>query len=109
MRCSLVIVVGLVILGSPGCMALDEIDKASAKLHGGGKKKAAEVSETAGAQETPPNPLLEQSKQWWESATSLAPKNVNPTIVSCRVDGATQFTSRDQCRLIGGKPSGVSG
>jgi hypothetical protein len=109
MRCLLVIVFGLFILASPGCMALDEIDKASAKLHGGGKKKAAEVSETAGAQETPPNPLLEQSRQWWESATSLAPKNVNPAIVSCRVDGGTQFTSRDRCLLIGGKPSGVSG
>jgi hypothetical protein len=92
-------------------MVLDEIDAASAKMGPGGKKKAKPNVQTTTASAVAPkdNPILEQSKQWWERATSLAPMDIDSTIVNCQLGGAAQFMSKDDCLSRGGTPKGISG
>lgn len=91
-------------------MALDEIDKASAKMPAKSAKatataKAKAESEKAAADA--PNPLVEQSKEWWSNATSFSSKNVNASIVRCRLPGGVNFMSKDDCLGRGGAPEGV--
>ena len=92
-------------------MVLDEIDAASAKMGPASKKKAKSNVETTTASAVAPkdNPLLEQSKQWWERATSLAPTGIDSTIVNCQLGRAAQFMSKDDCLNRGGAPQGFSG
>lgn len=95
---------------STGCMVLDEIDKAGAKMPPPAKKQDAAKLETAtpGADAGAAH-LLEESKRWWTQATSLAPNGVDSSIVKCRLGRATEFRSRDDCLGRGGVPQGVSG
>ena len=97
---------------SSGCIVLDEMDAAAAKMPVVAKKKqdpAEERSMTAPGVLSKNNPLIKQSKQWWKSATSLAPTGIDSSIVSCRLSQGTQFMSKDDCLGRGGKPQGVSG
>ena len=95
---------------SSGCIVLDEMDAAAAKM----PTKKAKVSTAAaaptastGAQQE--NPMLEQSKKWWNEATSLAPTGIDSSIVTCRIGQSTQFMSKDDCLTRGGVPKGASG
>ncbi len=94
-----------------GCMIMDEIDSANAKMQKQAKKKTPETpaaSPAPGAPQ-PRSALLEQSKQWWENAKSLSPADEpSASIVSCRLPGGTQFMSRDDCLTRGGRPGGRS-
>jgi hypothetical protein len=95
---------------SSGCIVLDEIDAAAAKM----PTKKAKVSTAAatptastGAQQE--NPILEQSKKWWKEATSLGPSGIDSSIVTCRIGQSTQFMSKDDCLTRGGVPRSASG
>jgi len=98
---------------SSGCMVMDEMDSAAAKMPARKGKAATEVAPaeatpaTAGAQRQ--NALLEQSKQWWDRATSLAPTEMESSIVRCRLREGTHFMSRDDCLSQGGVPGSSSG
>jgi len=98
----------LCLVFSNGCMVLDEVDKANAKMT---KKKAPPKTEatTNAAVAAKDNPLLKQSKEWWGRATSLAPSGIDSTIVKCGLGGATQFMSKNDCLSRGGTPQGLSG
>ena len=101
------------LFASTGCMVLDEIDSANAKMESF-KKAKPEVAEddsatlASKARQTK-NQLLEESKQWWDQATSLAPAEADSSIVTCRIRGGTQFMSKDDCLTRGGVPKGISG
>lgn len=96
------------LITSSGCMALDELDKASAKMkRAPGKTVNSAKAEPDIAAPDAPNPLVEQSKEWWSSATSLSTKNVNSSIVRCRLPAGTNFMSKDDCLGRGGSPEGV--
>jgi len=103
----------LVVSTSNGCMVIDELDSAAALMPGKGKSKneakqdASVVAATSGAERK--NAILRRSKEWWKSATSLAPAGLESSIVSCRLRGETQFMSKDNCLSRGGKPRSVSG
>jgi len=99
----------LLVAGLVGCGALEELDKANAMV-GNNVENKKQSSDTAAATGAAPrtNPLLEQSKQWWEGATSLAPKAMDSSIVSCRIDGGTQFMAKDDCLTRGGRPGSTS-
>lgn len=97
----------LALLALPGCMALDEIDKASSKMPSSSKSAKASKAEAAKGEAAAPNPLVEQSKEWWNSATSLSTKNVNASIVRCRMPSGTNFMAKDDCLGRGGVPEGV--
>jgi hypothetical protein len=93
-------------------MVMDELDAAAALMPN--KKNAADDGETevatpATAAAAKKNALLMQSKQWWDRATSLAPTGLEPSIVSCRLRGGTQFMSKDNCLSQGGDPQRASG
>lgn len=98
---------------SSGCMVMDELDSAAAMLPGQAnskdeaKKDAATVVATSAAEKR--NAILERSKQWWNSATSLSPNGLESSIVNCRLREGTQFMSRNDCLSLGGKPGSVSG
>lgn len=88
-----------------GCMALDELDAANAKMS---KKPAAaapadkSAGGTGAALVAKANPLLEKSKDWWDQATSLSPAETKTSVVQCRLPGSTQFMDRDDCLSRGG-------
>jgi hypothetical protein len=94
-------------------MVIDELDSAAALMPSGGKSKdegkkdAAVVAAASGAARK--NAILQRSKEWWNSATSLAPSGLESSIVSCRLPEGTQFMSKNDCLSHGGKPGRVSG
>lgn len=100
---------------SSGCMVMEELDNAAAKMPNTKTSKASEAdakaqgtAATASAR-AKANALIRKSQRWWGGATSLAPTNLESSIVSCRLRGATQFMSRDDCLSRGGTPRNVSG
>jgi hypothetical protein len=96
-------------MGSTGCMVLDEVDAANAKMSGASKKsKDSEASSSVANAPPTKNELLEQSKEWWSRATSLAPE-ADSSIVSCRFREGTQFMAKDDCLTQGGVAAGISG
>jgi len=101
------------LLMSTGCMVLDEVDAANSKMNS--LSKTQEKAENGSAESVASkalktkNELLQQSKEWWDEATSLSPTAVDSSIVSCRIKGETQFMSKDDCLVRGGVPRGVSG
>lgn len=97
---------------SSGCMVIDELDKAAAKMPNSAKSKAdaeAEASGSAGSASEKANALLERSKQWWNSATSLSPTGLRSSIVSCRLEDRMRFMSKDDCLSQGGTPASAAG
>jgi len=108
---SMLLVLFFCVSVSTGCMVLDEVDNAKAKMVPHDKKEAAktEAAGTAAASGSASGPLLEESKRWWHQATSLAPNDVESSIVKCRLGKVTEFRSRDDCLSRGGVPQGVSG
>jgi len=95
-------------------MVMDELDAAAAKMPARAKSTATETeknSTVVSAHGAPPkeNPLVAQSKRWWKRATSLAPSGLKASIVSCRLQGGTQFMSKSNCLSRGGEPKSVSG
>lgn len=105
----------LLVFGTSGCMVLDEVDAANAKMAQRSTKKGDEVAEgnaSASSPESKSSALLEQSKQWWESArsiTSSGSDGSDASIVHCRLPEGTHFMSRDDCLTQGGVPERRSG
>jgi len=97
------------LLAPTGCSVLEEIDSAGDKMDALSGPKAEEVVDSTPNALPTRNELLEQSKQWWSEATSLAPKAVDSKIVSCKTREGMQFMSKDDCLTRGGVPKGVSG
>lgn len=96
-------------------MVIDELDSAAALLPvsddakeaNADQKDDATVAAASGASKK--SAILQQSKEWWNRATSLAPTGLKSSIVSCRLSEGTQFMSKDDCLSHGGKPGRVSG
>jgi hypothetical protein len=113
MKCILWISLLFYLSMSSGCMVIDELDSAAALMPSKGKSKneakqdESVVAATPGAERK--NAILRRSKEWWKSATSLAPTGLESSIVSCRLREGTQFMSRNDCLSHGGKPGRVSG
>lgn len=95
---------------------MEELDKANSKLPASAKAKAAKAKgeapssgSVASKAKSAADPILEQSKEWWNRATSLAPAETESSVVRCRLPGQTQFMDRDDCLARGGVASGLSG
>ena len=86
-------------------MVFDEMDKARAKMPNSPDKVVK--AEPGKAAPDAPNPLVQQSKEWWSTATSFSTKNVNSSIVRCRLPDGSNFMSKDDCLGRGGSPEGV--
>jgi len=90
-------------------MVMDELDTAAAKMPGAKNASPSQGAEPGRAGSAQGSPLLEQSKEWWSRATSIAPGGLESSIVKCRLRGGTHFMSRDDCLGQGGSPASVSG
>ena len=89
-------------------MVLDEVDSANAKM--ASRAKSKDDPKVTGAAAAPTeNPLLKHSKEWWDRAPSLAPAEIDSSIVNCELRGGAQFMSKNDCLNRGGQPQGVSG
>lgn len=75
---------------------MDELNAANAQV-GKGKKPEAEGVEAANAPK--------QGNEWWQSATSITSKEKDPSLVSCRIEGRTQFMRKNDCLARGGRVS----
>ena len=115
MRQLLLLSLVLCLSTSSGCMVLDELDSSAAMLPANQKAKEQKEqsdggeSDAASAALRTKQELLEQSRQWWKRATSLTPRDIESSIVSCRLRDGTHFMSEDDCLSRGGRPKGVSG
>jgi hypothetical protein len=108
MRAFLITLLIVALSASTGCMVLEEVDAAAAKMPKAKKSRAAEDEEAATSVADKGSALLEQSRQWWQEAKSLAPSGLEASIVRCRFPGSTQYMSKDDCRSRGGTPGRAS-
>ena len=99
---SLVLLVGL---GS-GCFVFEEMDAARKLQTAPGKKAKAEPEAKPNGTATGKKQSAKaQLEQWWESARSINTGEVDESMVSCTLRGATQFMRRDECLARGGSAS----
>ena len=100
------------LLSSTGCMVIDELDSANAKMDALSGSKAEEVAEEspsdAGSILPSKDEFLKQSKELWRKAADMTRDKDESKIVTCRLREGTQFMSKDDCLVRGGVPSDVS-
>lgn len=102
MRVASVLALVLLLVPAPGCFVVEEIDSGmKVWKHHSPKKKQVE---------TPPEELAEAPSaprakldEWWQSARSLGSDELSADIVSCELDGSTQFMREADCLSQGGR------
>lgn len=94
-----------------GCMVIEEMDAAAAKMpvKDKGDAKPDPAASGAAAATAQKSAVLENAQRWWQEATSLAPAEMDSGIARCQLDGSVQFMSRDDCLSRGGRPERASG
>lgn len=107
---ALVVALALALSATTGCMVMDELDSAAAKMPVSKKKKDA----APGASGKTPSPaerlaasksaLEEHTKQWWKEAKTMTPGERPAGIVNCRLSDGMFFMSKDDCIIQGGLP-----
>ena len=109
-------VVVLALSTSTGCMVLDELDTAAAKMPTTGKQKEENAKKAAGKPgsgaagqiATSKAAVLEASRQWWKQAKTINDGEAPEGIVSCRLPEGSKFMSKDDCVVQGGQPANAS-
>lgn len=99
-----------------GCMVMDELDTAAAKMPTTGKhqdEKAKKGQEKAGANAAgkiaaSKAAVVEASRQWWKQAKTLNTGDAPEGVVSCRLPEGTKFMSKDDCVVQGGRPGNAA-
>lgn len=100
--------------GTTGCMVIDELDSAAAKMPSDKSKSSAkkdpkddpsgESLGAAGRLAAAKNALDERSRQWWQEAKTMTPGESKPDgIVRCRLADGLRFMSKDDCIVQGGR------
>ncbi len=108
------ILIGVAACAHLGCYAIDELDKGWEKMNKIPSPPPAETAEpvpyeSAEAERTLAHQRA-QSKQWWKDSRTLSAKDLNAQkapedkIVSCDLDGGSQFMQRADCLARGGTP-----
>ena len=105
------LVLAVALSSTTGCMVMDELDSAAAKMPISDKKKDAKPA-PSGKAPTPAERLAaaksalnERSKQWWKEAKTMTPGEKPAGIVSCRLSDGVRFMSKDDCIVQGGRPA----
>lgn len=106
----------LALSSTTGCMVLDELDTAAAKMPTTNKKKEEDAkkasgkpgSGAAGQIATSKAAVLAASREWWKQAKTINTGDAPEGIVSCRLPEGTKFMSKDDCVVQGGKPGNAS-
>ena len=109
-----VLALALAASATTGCMVMDELDSAAAKMPTTDKKPAAKAAPGAAAQ-TPAERLAaaksavqERSQQWWKQAKTINTGDAPAGVVSCKLPEGLKFMSEDDCVTQGGKPGDAS-
>lgn len=108
---TLVLALVLALCATTGCMVMDELDTAAAKMPTNGKKpeaKPASSGKTLSAAErlaAAKSAVNERSKQWWKEAKTMTPGEKPAGIVHCRLSDGIRFMSKDDCIVQGGRPA----
>ncbi len=96
--------------GASGCMVMDELDTAAAKMPTTAAEKERKKSDTkaapAGAAErlaATKRMVDERSRRWWSEAKTMTPGESNAGVVSCHLPEGRKFMTRDDCLAQGGK------
>ena len=99
-----------------GCMVLDEVDSAAAKMPSSKKAKAANATKApekpgsgaVGQLAASKAKVLEASRQWWKQAKTINTGDAPEGIVSCKLPEGMKFMSKDDCVVQGGRPGDAS-
>jgi hypothetical protein len=101
-RLTVTLCLTLFVLGGTGCFVLDELQKAneSAGVVDPSKAKEAEKAELKLSQAE--QAKKDKIKDYWKEIQSLAPEELDESIVRCNNKGAVSFMGNDECLSIGG-------
>jgi hypothetical protein len=101
-----------------GCMVMDELDNAAAKMPTSAAEKKAKAEGTQPKAATSPadrlaaakSRIAAHSQKWWSEAKTMTPGEAGPAgIVRCRLPEGTKFMSTDDCLSQGGQPADGAG
>lgn len=101
----------LALSGASGCMVMDELDTAAAKMPTSAadkekKKKADAKTAPASAAErlaATKRMVDERSRKWWSEAKSMTPGESTAGVVNCRLPEGRKFMEKDDCLAQGGR------
>ncbi len=108
----------LALSSTAGCMVMDELDTAAAKMPATAAQKKAKAEAQQGKAAAGPadrlaaakSRIAEHSQKWWSEAKTMTPGEAGPAgIVSCRLPEGTKFMSTDDCLSQGGRPADGAG
>ena len=106
-----VLAIALALASTTGCMVMDELDTAAAKMPTTAaeknKKAAASPSQGSAAERlaATKSMLAERSEKWWSEAKTMTPGESVSGVVTCRLPEGTKFMSKDDCLSQGGTPA----
>jgi hypothetical protein len=95
-----------------GCMVMDELDGAAAKMPTTAKEKAAKAGKgDAGAKAPSAAERLaaakaaarQRSEQWWKEAKSMTPGEKSAEIARCALPEGTRYMAKSDCAAAGGR------
>lgn len=100
----------LALSGASGCMVMDELDTAAAKM----PTSAADKEKKKGNAKTAPASAAERlaatkrmvderSRKWWSEAKSMTPGESTAGVVNCRLPEGRKFMAKDDCLAQGGR------
>lgn len=104
---------------APGCMVMDELDSAAAKMPTSAKEKAEAAAKKDAAKTAGPAgaagkiaaskaAVMAASRQWWKQAKTINTGDAPAGVVSCKLPEGLKFMSKDDCVTQGGKPGDAS-
>jgi hypothetical protein len=108
----------LALSSATGCMVMDELDSAAAKMPTTAAEKKAKADakqpKTAGSPAdrlaAAKSRIAAHSQKWWSEAKTMTPGEAGPAgIVRCRLPEGTKFMSTDDCLSQGGEPADGAG
>lgn len=110
---ALVLTLAVGLSGTTGCMVMDELDSAAAKMPSDKRKQqkkpdpSGESLGAAGRLAAAKNALDERSKKWWQEAKTLTPGEGEPKgVVRCRLPEGLRFMTQEDCLVQGGRVAG---
>jgi len=105
-----VLALAFALASTTGCLVMDELDSAAAKMPTSKKdkekaeaaKSAAKPDAAAGLAATK-SAVIARSREWWKEAKSMTPGEKSEGIVQCRLPEGVKFMSKDDCVVQGGR------
>jgi hypothetical protein len=88
--------------GNIGCFVFEELQKANESVGVVDPSKAREAEEAKRKIADAKQAKKDAVKDYWQEVQSLAPAELDESIVRCNNNGSVSFMSSDDCLSIGG-------